>query len=155
MQRSCAAGLWRDRSVFPRWRRISAGEQALLALAHLRNGDTYTRLAAGSGIDVATAWRCVREAIDLLSAAGDDLATAVSRIRRLAFRHPGRNPDRQRWKKRCNQQLARIRARRERGNATLKTWKVLTKLRCCPCRATVIVQAILVLHHVEADRYAG
>ncbi|MFG2064320.1 IS5/IS1182 family transposase, partial [Micromonospora sp. NPDC048871] len=27
--------------------------------------------------------------------------------------------------------------------------------RCCPRRATPIVQAILVLHHVETDRYAG
>ncbi|MFD4206279.1 IS5/IS1182 family transposase, partial [Micromonospora tulbaghiae] len=27
--------------------------------------------------------------------------------------------------------------------------------RCCPHRATAIVQAILVLHHVETDRYAG
>ncbi|MEU8264825.1 IS5/IS1182 family transposase, partial [Micromonospora sp. NPDC048999] len=27
--------------------------------------------------------------------------------------------------------------------------------RCCPRRATAIVQAILVLHHVEANRYAG
>ncbi|MFG1606701.1 IS5/IS1182 family transposase, partial [Actinoplanes sp. NPDC049265] len=27
--------------------------------------------------------------------------------------------------------------------------------RCCPRRATTILQAILVLHHVEADRYAG
>ncbi|MET8195649.1 IS5/IS1182 family transposase, partial [Micromonospora aurantiaca] len=26
---------------------------------------------------------------------------------------------------------------------------------CCPRRATAIVQAILVLHRVEADRYAG
>ncbi|MEV0005397.1 IS5/IS1182 family transposase, partial [Micromonospora sp. NPDC050980] len=26
---------------------------------------------------------------------------------------------------------------------------------CCPRRATPIVQAILVLHHVEANRYAG
>ncbi|MFI7511811.1 IS5/IS1182 family transposase, partial [Micromonospora aurantiaca] len=26
--------------------------------------------------------------------------------------------------------------------------------RCCPRRATAIVQAILVLHHVEANRYA-
>ncbi|TDB85101.1 IS5/IS1182 family transposase, partial [Micromonospora fluostatini] len=37
----------------------------------------------------------------------------------------------------------------------LKTWKVLVRLRCCPRRATPIVQAILVLHHVEANRYAG
>ncbi|MFI6244511.1 IS5/IS1182 family transposase, partial [Micromonospora sp. NPDC050795] len=27
--------------------------------------------------------------------------------------------------------------------------------RCCPRRATAIAQAILVLHHVEANRYAG
>jgi hypothetical protein len=43
----------------------------------------------------------------------------------------------------------------KRAIATLKTWKILAKLRCCPRRATAIVQAILVLHHVEADRYAG
>jgi hypothetical protein len=37
----------------------------------------------------------------------------------------------------------------------LKTWKVLTKLRCCPRRATAIVQAILVLQTVEDTRYPG
>ncbi|PZG04088.1 IS5/IS1182 family transposase, partial [Micromonospora craterilacus] len=37
----------------------------------------------------------------------------------------------------------------------LKTWKILAKLRCCPRRTTTIVQAILVLHHTEADRYSG
>jgi hypothetical protein len=49
-----------------RWRRLNSGRQALLALAHLRNGDTYTRLAAGFEIGIATAWRYVREAIALL-----------------------------------------------------------------------------------------
>ncbi|WP_255363787.1 transposase family protein [Actinoplanes sp. TFC3] len=39
-------------------------------------------------------------------------------------------------------------------SATLTTRKCLVKLRCCPRRATAIVQAILVLHHVEANRYA-
>ncbi|GAA1299350.1 hypothetical protein Psi02_62490 [Planotetraspora silvatica] len=33
-----------------RWRRLDPGRQALLVLAHLRNGDTYARLAAGFGI---------------------------------------------------------------------------------------------------------
>ncbi len=41
----------------------------------------------------------------------------------------------------------------ERAVATLKTWKILVKLRCCPRRAPAIVQAILVLHHIQADRY--
>ena len=52
-----------------------------------------------------------------------------------------------------NRSHARIRALGERAIATLKTWQVLTKLRCCPRRATAIVQAILVLHHIEADRH--
>jgi hypothetical protein len=45
-----------------RWRRLDAAGQALLVLAHLRNGDTYSRLAAGFGIGVTTAWRyCSRD----------------------------------------------------------------------------------------------
>ncbi|MDQ2587994.1 IS5/IS1182 family transposase, partial [Saccharothrix yanglingensis] len=34
----------------------------------------------------------------------------------------------------------------------LKGWKILVKLRCCPRRATAIIAAILVLHHVETRR---
>ena len=54
-------------------------------MAHLRNGDTYTRLAAGFQIGVATAWRYVQEAIALLSATAEDLATAMKLIRQLAY----------------------------------------------------------------------
>src|SRR5215218_361694 len=68
-----------------RWRRLNPGRQALLALAHLRNGDTYTRLAAGFQVGVATAWRYVQEAIALLAAEADDLAAAMARIRTLAY----------------------------------------------------------------------
>ncbi|MGW3608240.1 transposase family protein [Micromonospora sp. NPDC005161] len=229
-----------------RWRRLAPGRQALLALAHLRNGDTYTRLAAGFEIGVATAWRYVQEAIALLAAAAEDLATAMQRIQRLAYaildgtlipidriadqkpyysgkhkRHgvnvqviadaagrlvwaspalPGSahdlsaarahgiidaltsthvmtfadkgyqgargyvrtpfkrrrfRPTLSRRQKAVNRAHAKIRARGERAIATLKTWKILAKLRCCPRRATTIVQAILALHHVEASRYAG
>ncbi len=63
-----------------RWRRLDAGRQALLALAHLRSGDTYTRLAAGFAVGVTTAWRYVQEAIALLAAAADDLAAAMNRV---------------------------------------------------------------------------
>lgn len=35
------------RSLGTRWRRLSPGRQALLALAHLRNGHPYVQLAAG------------------------------------------------------------------------------------------------------------
>jgi hypothetical protein len=68
-----------------RWRRLDPGRQALLALAHLRNGDALTRLACGFQIGVTTAWRYVREAIDLLAATADDLAAAMIRIRLLAY----------------------------------------------------------------------
>ncbi|MCP2353814.1 hypothetical protein HD597_000834 [Nonomuraea thailandensis] len=37
----------------------------------------------------------------------------------------------------------------------MKIWKVLVRLRCCPHRATMIVQAILVLQLIEEGRYSG
>jgi hypothetical protein len=67
------------------WRRPNPGQQALLAPEHLRNGDPFTRLAAGFGDGTSTAWRYIREATTLLSAAADDLAAATTRIRRLAY----------------------------------------------------------------------
>jgi hypothetical protein len=54
-------------SIGSRWRRLSPAGQALLTLAWLRNGDTYTRLAAGFGIGVATVYRYLREACGLLA----------------------------------------------------------------------------------------
>ncbi|WP_328822666.1 transposase family protein [Micromonospora rubida] len=68
-----------------RWWRLDAGRQALLALAHLRNGDTITRLACGFAVSVTTAWRYVREAIDLLAVHAEDLNAAMRRIGRLAY----------------------------------------------------------------------
>jgi hypothetical protein len=42
---------------------------------------------------------------------------------------------------------AKIRAAGERAIATLKTWRLLRKLRCSTTRITAIVQAVLTLHH--------
>lgn len=232
------------RSLRSRWRRLDPARQALLALAHLRNGDTHARLAAGFGIGTTTAWRYVRETIDLLATHADDLAAAVARAARLAYaildgtlvpidrvaqqkpyysgkhkRHgvnvqvladpagrlvwaspalPGAvhdltaarthhlitaltgqqvmtladkgyqgaggtiwtpfkrhhpRPPLSRRQKAVNRSHARNRGIGERAVATLKTWKILTKLRCCPRRATAIVQAILTLHAAEASRH--
>jgi hypothetical protein len=44
---------------------------------------------------------------------------------------------------------ARNRGPGERAMATLKTWKLLTKLRCSPHRATAIIAAIRVLQAIE------
>jgi hypothetical protein len=48
-----------------------------------------------------------------------------------------------------NRGYARNRAPGGRAVATLKTWKVLAKLRCCPMRATAIVNAIRFLQTIE------
>ena len=60
-----------------RWRRLSPGRQALLVLAHLRNGDTYARLADGFGLGVATVFRYIGEAVDLLAAHAPTLTAAL------------------------------------------------------------------------------
>ncbi len=59
-----------------RWRKLPARDQALLVLAHLRNGDTYARLAAGFSIGVASIYRYIREAVDLLAAYAPSLTAA-------------------------------------------------------------------------------
>ena len=74
---------------------------------------------------------------------------------RTPFKRRRFRPKLSRRQKAVNRAHAKTRARGERAIAILKTWKVLVKLRCCPRRANAIVQAILVLHHVEANRYAG
>ncbi|GAA2418920.1 hypothetical protein GCM10010404_91880 [Nonomuraea africana] len=68
-----------------RWRRLDPSRQALLVLAHLRNGDTYARLAAGFAIGTSTAWRYVREAAALHSsrqAVGECRERAGTRVDR-------------------------------------------------------------------------
>uniref|UniRef100_A8M6V9 Transposase IS4 family protein n=1 Tax=Salinispora arenicola (strain CNS-205) TaxID=391037 RepID=A8M6V9_SALAI len=223
--------------------RLDPARQALLVLAHLRNGDTPARLADGFGVSLTTAWRYIREAVDLLAATAHTLAEAMTSIARLAYaildgtlipidrvanqmpycsgkhrRHgvkaqviadaagrlrwlsaalPGSTHDlsvprehgivealttadvmafadkgyqgaggsvrtpfkryrrRRRLSRRekaVNRGHARIRAVGERAIATLKCWKLLTKVHCCPKRVTALLAAILVLQLVEEQR---
>ncbi|MFC7713595.1 transposase family protein [Nonomuraea recticatena] len=229
-----------------RWRKLDPARQALLVLAHLRNGDTYTRLAAGFSVGTTTAWRYVQESVERLAILADEVQAAAARaawlayaildgtlipIDRLADERPyysgkhkqhgvnvqlladpvGRlvwaspalpgavhdvsaartvglidaltsagvktfadkgyqgaggtirtpfkrhrhRPGLSRSQRDVNRAHARIRAIGERAVATLKSWRVLTKLRCCPHRATALVQAILVLQLIEEGRYSG
>ncbi len=55
-------------AIGSRWRRLSAGRQALMVLAHLRNGHPYAQLAAGFGVGTTTAYRYITEAVDVLAA---------------------------------------------------------------------------------------
>ncbi|MFC1402430.1 MULTISPECIES: IS5/IS1182 family transposase [Streptacidiphilus] len=215
----------RRREIGSRWRRLSARRQALLALAHLRCGDTYSQLAAAFDIGIATVYRYVREAVEVLSALAPSLEQAVRTAAAKAFvildgtllpidriaadrpfysgkhkKHgmnvqvitdpfgrllwaspalPGavhdikaarthdipaalaeagircgtiRVPYRGRWDKlsagqrAVNVSHAKIRALGEQAMATLKTWRLLRKLRCSTTRITGIVQAVLALH---------
>ncbi|WP_323747515.1 transposase family protein [Catenulispora rubra] len=54
--------------------------------------------------------------------------------------------------KTANKILAAGRAPVEHGFAHLKNWRILTKLRTNPARATNLLRALLVLTNVEADR---
>jgi transposase-like protein len=221
-----------------RWRRLDPGRQALLVLAHLRSGDTYARLASGFGIGVATVYRYIREALDLLASAAPGLDQVVYQASRLLYlildgtlipidrvaadrpyysgkhkRHgvnfqvladtrgrllwassalPGAVHDVKAARthgipaalvkfgvacladnayrgagptiavpfrrgprplspaqRHVNAVHARNRGPGERAMATLKTWKLLTKLRCSPHRATAIIAAIRVLQAIE------
>lgn len=68
-----------------RWRRLDAGQQALLVLAYLRKSETYTDLAGGFGIDVTTVFRYIREGLDVLTAMATRLVTAIEAARRKTF----------------------------------------------------------------------
>ncbi len=68
-----------------RWRRLSVGEQALLVLAHLRKGETYTDLATGFAIGTTTVFRYIREAVDALAVLAPTLADAIEGASRKAF----------------------------------------------------------------------
>jgi DDE superfamily endonuclease len=229
--------------VGTRWRRLTAGEQALLVLAHLRKGETYADLAAGFQVGTTTVFRYIREALDVLAALAPPLQQAMAVAAGKAFvildgtllpidrvgmgagrdrpyysgkhkRHgmnvqvltdpagrlvwasdalPGarhdmgaarehglidalhavgarvvadngyrgsgfavpqrrrsRDPETGRRRLSRNQREvnsahARQRGPGERGNAQLKSWKILRKIRCCPRRATSLVKAVLVL----------
>ncbi len=52
--------------------------------------------------------------------------------------------------KEANRVHAKLRGPGERANAQLKSWKILSKLRCCPWRAGKLAKAIHVLQLREA-----
>ncbi len=218
-----------------RWRRLPAGRQALLVLAHLRCGHTYAQLAAGFKVGHSTVYRYVAEAVELLAALAPELAAAVKAaqgkafvildgtllpIDRIAADRPfysgkhrkhgmnvqvltdphgrllwaspalpravhdikaarthgiinalsdadlacwadkgyqgaggsvrvpfrGRHNNLSAGQQAVNVAHARIRALGEQAMATLKTWRLLRKLRCSTTRITGVVQAVLTLH---------
>jgi hypothetical protein len=72
-----------------RWRKLSAGRQALLVVAYLRKGETYAELTCGFRIGTSTVYRYVREAVGLLAAMAPTLEQTIEVARRN--RHPRRH----------------------------------------------------------------
>lgn len=62
-----------------------------------------------------------------------------------------------RWEKlsageqKVNRAHAKIRALGEQAMATLKTWRLLRKLRCSTTRITTLVQAVLTFHLTSSN----
>jgi len=75
----------RRTAIRSRWRRLPAGKQALLVLAHLRKGETYTALAGGFGIGTTTVFRYVREGVDVLAAVAPTVDEALDVAGRKAY----------------------------------------------------------------------
>ncbi len=81
------AGLLRGhrRRIGTRWRLLTPARQALLVLAHLRKGETYTDLASGFRVGKSTVSRYVAEAIGLLAALAPTLEQAITVAAGKAF----------------------------------------------------------------------
>ena len=75
----------RRATIGTRWRRLTVGRQALLVVAHLRKGETYADLAVGFGIGTTTAFRYIREALEILAALAPSLHDAITAATRKAF----------------------------------------------------------------------
>ncbi len=60
--------------------------------------------------------------------------------------YPGRWETLSAGQQAVNRSPAKIRALVEQAMATLKTWRLLRKLRCFTTRITSLVQAVLTLH---------
>jgi hypothetical protein len=75
----------RRRATGTRWRRLPAGRQALMVLAHLRKGETYRDLAAGFGVGTTTAYRYLREALSVLATLAPTLQQAMQTAAAKAY----------------------------------------------------------------------
>ena len=67
------------------WRKLDAGQQALLVLVHLRKGEPFAQVAAGFEVSTATAWRYVNETVELLAARAPKLRRAVRDAKKAGY----------------------------------------------------------------------
>jgi hypothetical protein len=63
-------------------RALTAGQQALMTLAYLKNAETFAQLGAGFRVGTTTAWRYVNESVELLPARSPKLAATLREAKR-------------------------------------------------------------------------
>jgi hypothetical protein len=76
---------WHRISIGSLWRKLNPGQQALLVLAYLREGETFAELAAGFGVGISTAWRFVNETVALLAGRAPKLRRAVRDAKKAGY----------------------------------------------------------------------
>jgi hypothetical protein len=102
----------------------------------------------GSVHDKKAEW--VWGVLDEIEAAGLEVLADKGYQGSTWARIPYRGKNKPAGEKKANRAHAKLRAPGERANAQLKTWKILTKLRCCPWKAGQLAKAIHVLQNREA-----
>jgi len=109
--------------------------QVTLVLRWLRHRLDLRTLAADAGLSIATAYRYLHEALDVIA---DHIPTLDDVL------------DRAHADNRCyNQLITALRAPAERGNALLGRWRALDRVTLCPQRIGAIAAAALVLTSLD------
>jgi hypothetical protein len=76
---------WHRASTGSLWRKPNPGQQALLVLAYLCKGETFAALAAGFEAGATTAWRYVKEVVELLAARAPKLRKAIRDAKKAGY----------------------------------------------------------------------
>jgi hypothetical protein len=67
------------------WRKLNAGQQALLVLVYLRKGEPFAEIGAGFEVSTTTCWRYVNETVDLLAVRAPKLRAVLRKAKRAGM----------------------------------------------------------------------
>ncbi|MFD8001711.1 hypothetical protein [Streptomyces mirabilis] len=135
------------KAVRSRWQALPPGKIALIVLAALRHDQRLADMADGNDISATTVRRWRDEIIGLLAAKTSRPDRALKKIAKrgseVVLIDGTLIPTQRRT------DAANGRAPVEHSFAHLKSWRILTKLRTDPARATHLMRALLVLTNLE------
>ena len=70
------------REIGSLWRALNPGQQALLVLVYLRQGEPFADVGAGFDVSTTTCWRYVNETVELLAERAPKLWKALREAKR-------------------------------------------------------------------------